>query len=158
MTNDAQSQAEEVVRRFVAAMGRDIPGMAACLDDGFERLSATPGWMPMSKATYLAMAENFCAPFPDCRWTLEDLVVQGRRVAVRIVESGTFTRPWTVGDVTAAPNGGSYESPGAVFFEVNDAGLISRYTLVQPTEMFTGSYAGVLSDEFYAAYAAAFMA
>ena len=44
-----------------------------------------------------------------------------------------------------------------MFFDVNDAGLIQRYTLVQPTEMFTGSYSDVLTVEFYAAYAKAFM-
>jgi predicted ester cyclase len=157
MDGEIDDRATQVVRRFVEAMGQDIPAMAGCLDDAFERRSASIGWAPMGRSRYLAMAENFCAPFPDCRWELVDLVADGDKVAVRMTETGTFSHPWTVGNVTVEPNGLSYESPGAVFFEVNDAGLIERYTLVQPSETFTSTYADVLTDEFYAVYAAEFM-
>jgi predicted ester cyclase len=141
-----------VVRRFVAAMGQDIDTMFDCLSDGFVRLGSETGWLPMSKRTYRRMAENFRVPFPDCRWDPTLIVADGSRVAVELVESGTFSHPWTIGDVTVDPNGVRYEMHGATFFEVDDAGLISSYRYVH-TGAFTEIYAGVMTDEFYVAYA-----
>jgi len=157
MGNDAeQAAAVEVVERFAGAMSHDLETMAACLDDGFLRYGVETGWQSMSKSTYMAMADNFVVPFPDCRWEITDLVADGRRVAVQLIESGTFTEPWTVGDVAVAPNGVRYEMRGAVFFTVNDRNLISEYTYIH-SGTFAATYAGAMTDEFYVAYADALM-
>jgi hypothetical protein len=101
------------------------------------------------------MAENFRVPFPDCRWQASQVIADGRRVAVELVESGTFSQPWTIRGVTVEPNGGRYEMHGAVFFEIDDDDLIGSYRYVH-TGSFTQTYADVMTDEFYAAYAEEF--
>lgn len=146
---------EEVVRRFVAAMGQDVEGMFACLAPDFVRCGSETGWFPMAKATYRRMAENFQQPFPDCRWEATQVLVDGRRVAIELVESGTFSQPWTIRGVTVEPNGVRYEMHGATFFQVDEDGLISSYRYVH-TGSFTQTYADVMTDEFYAAYAEEF--
>jgi predicted ester cyclase len=157
MATDAEEAAAvDVVERFAGAMSHDLPTMAACLDDGYLRYGVETGWQPMTKTMYMAMADNFVVPFPDCRWEITDLVADGRRVAVQLIESGTFTEPWTVGDVTVPPNGVRYEMRGAVFFTVNDRDLISEYTYIH-SGSFAATYAGVIPDEFYVAYAEALM-
>ena len=138
-------------------MSEDGPTLAALMDDDYLRFGAETGWSPMTKTKYVKMAENFKQPFPDVRWDIQDLVVGRNQVAVDLVESGTFTAPWSVRDVTIEPNGGRYEMRGAVFFTVNDKGLISRYTYIN-TGAFTGYYADVLNDDFYIAYANEFLA
>jgi predicted ester cyclase len=155
MATDAeQAAAVAVVERFAGAMSHDLETMAACLDDGYVRYGVETGWQPMSKATYMAMADNFVVPFPDCRWEITDLLADGRRVAVQLIESGTFTEPWTVGDVTVSPNGVRYEMRGAVFFTVNDRDLVQEYTYIH-SGTFAATYADVMTDEFYVAYAEA---
>jgi predicted ester cyclase len=147
-----RSRAIEVVRRFVGAMSHDLDTMAACLDEDYLRYGIETGWQPMTKATYMAMARNFVVPFPDCTWTITDLVADDGAVAVQLIEAGTFSEPWVVGDVTIAPNGVRYEMRGAVFFSVNQHNLIQRYTYIH-SGTFAQTYADVMTDEFYRAYA-----
>ena len=147
--------AEAVVRRFVEAMGQDLDAMFGCLAPDFVRYGSETGWFPMAKTTYRRMAQNFQVPFPDCRWVGTQIVVDGGRVAVELVESGTFLHPWTIRGVTVEPNGVHYEMHGATFFEVDDSGLISSYRYVH-TDSFTQTYEEVMTDEFYAAYAEEF--
>jgi predicted ester cyclase len=153
---DERNRTIQVVRDFSGAMSHDLETMAACLDDDYLRYGVETGWQPMTKTTYMAMAENFVVPFPDCRWEITDLVADGRRIAVQLVESGTFTEPWTVGDVTIQPNDVRYEMRGAVFFTVNDRDLIQEYTYIH-SGTFAQTYVDVMTDEFYVAYAQALM-
>jgi hypothetical protein len=101
------------------------------------------------------MAENFQPPFPNCRWDATQVVGEGRRVAVELVESGTFLHPWTICGEKVEPNGVRYEMHGATFLEVDDAGLISSYRYVHAGS-FTDTYADTMTDEFYVAYAEEF--
>ena len=151
-----RERSEQVVRRFVAAMGQDLDTMFACLADDYVRYGVETGWLPMSRATYRHMAHNFQGPFPDCRWEPLQVVAEERRVAVELVESGTFTQPWTVGNATVEPNGVRYEMNGAVFFEIDDDDLISSYRYLH-TGVFTQIYADVMTEEFYMAYANEFL-
>ena len=154
--HELRARSEAVVRRFVGAMGQDLETMFACLAPDFVRYGADAGWLPMSKATYREMARDFQQPFPDCRWDLVQIVSAERRVAVELVESGTFTGAWTVGDVTVPANGARYEMSGAVFFEIDEDDLISSYRYLH-TGAFTQVYADVMTEEFYVAYATAFL-
>jgi ketosteroid isomerase-like protein len=153
--NEVADTAGAVVRRFVAAMGQDVDAMFGCLAPDFVRYGSETGWLPMARATYRRMAENFQVPFPDCRWEPTQVVVDGGRVAVELVESGTFLHPWTIRGVTVEPNSVHYEMHGATFFEVHDHELISSYRYVH-TGSFTQTYADVMTDEFYGAYAEEF--
>jgi predicted ester cyclase len=150
-----EAAAGAVVRRFVAAMGQDVEAMFECLSADFVRYGSETGWFPMSKETYRRMAENFQPPFPDCRWEATQVLVDGQRVAVELVESGTFLHPWTIGGVTVEPNDVRYEMHGAAFFQVDESGLISSYRYVH-TGSFTDTYAETMTDEFYVAYAEEF--
>lgn len=145
-----RSDAEAVALRFASAMGNDPSTMYELLADDFVRRGEQTAWMPMGKANYVAMSENFLAPFPDVSWTVEDLLSEDDRVLVQIVESGTFTAPWVLGDLVIPPTGTAYSSHGMVLMTIR-AGQISTYTYVHDAG-FSQAYGKLFDDAFATAY------
>lgn len=145
-----RSPAEEVALAFAAAMGRDPSTMYELLADDFVRHGEETMWMPLGKDAYVAMSENFLGPFPDTAWEVLDVLSEGDRVVLHIVESATFSSPWVIGDVTIPPNHKTYRIHGIVIFTIRE-GRISEYTYVHDST-FNATYADVLTDDFGLAY------
>jgi len=57
-------------------------------------------------------------------WETNCMVVSGDTVAIEVIETGTFTEPWTWQGKTLRPNGKGYRARISVFFRVNKDGLI----------------------------------
>ena len=49
---------------------------------------------PVSRDDYAAAIAGNLTAVPDFRWSVEDLVVQGETVAVRLTDTGTPTADW----------------------------------------------------------------
>jgi predicted ester cyclase len=145
-----KNEVERVAVRFAAAMGADPESMYALLADTFVRRGEQTAWQPLGKANYVAMSENFLSAYPDVRWEVVDVLSDGNRVVLHMVERGTFTAAWTIGDITVQPTGGEYTSRGMVLMTIDD-GLISEYTLVQDGG-FRSAFGEIFTDEFGLAY------
>jgi steroid delta-isomerase-like uncharacterized protein len=120
---------EEVVRAFIEAYNKcDVDGMTTYLADDFVRFSNTSKtWRPMNKEEWKDMAVRFYAAFPDERWEVLSMVAEGDTVAIEVIETATFTKPWVMPDVTIQPTGKTYSSRNSLFFQVNRDGLIQNY-------------------------------
>ena len=49
---------------------------------------------PVSRADYVAAIAGHLAAVPDFHWHVEDLVIEGNNVAVRLVDHGTPVKEW----------------------------------------------------------------
>jgi hypothetical protein len=146
----AKNDLERVALRFAAAMGADPKAMYDLLADDFVRLGEETLWQPLGKANYVAMSDNFLSAFTDVSWRVVEMLSDGNRVVLQIVETGTFSRPWVIGNVEVAPNDRPYSIRGAVFMTIAD-GQIHAYTYIHDAS-FTSTYADVLTDDFALAY------
>jgi ketosteroid isomerase-like protein len=149
-THKPRNDAEDVALRFAAAMGNDNDTLLGLLADDFVRYSEQTQWQPMSRATYVRMTENFTVPFPDVKWEVLEVLSDGPRVVLHIVESGTFVNPWVVGDVKAEPNGKKYSIRSALFMTV-EGGQIHDYTYIYDNG-FALTHGDVMTEEFATAY------
>jgi len=145
-----KNEVETVALRFAAAMGADPGAMRDLLAEDFVRYGEETLWQPLGKANYVAMSENFLVPFPDVSWRVVEVLSDGDRVALEIVESGTFSRPWVIGDVEISPNDRAYSIRGVVLMTIR-SGQIHTYTYIHDAS-FTSTYADVLTDDFAVAY------
>jgi hypothetical protein len=55
------------------------------------------------------------------------MVASGDTVAIEVIETGTFSKPWDLLGMTIQPTGKSYSSRNALFFQLNKDGLIQNY-------------------------------
>lgn len=69
---------------------------------------------------------GYSAAVPDLKWSIEDLVVENGRAAVRLSDTGTPVAPW----LGLAPNGASVSFAETAFYEVLDGRLKSMTFLV----------------------------
>ena len=145
-----RNDAEAVALRFAAAMGHDTDAMLHLLADDFVRYGEQTQWQPMSRDVYLKMTENFLVPFPDVEWDVLEVLSDGRRVVLHLVESGTFLEPWVVGDAILEPTGSRYTIRGALFLTV-EGGQIQEYTYIHDGS-FAQTLGAMMTDEFMAAY------
>lgn len=145
-----KNDVEAVALRFAAAMGNDPKAMYDLLADDFVRHGEETLWQPLGKANYVAMSDNFLSAFPDLSWRVVEVLSDADRVALQIVESGRFSRPWVIGKVEIAPNGRPYSIRGVVLMTIT-GGQIHAYTYIHDAS-FTSTYADVLTDDFALAY------
>jgi ketosteroid isomerase-like protein len=141
-----RNEAEAVVLRLAAAMSaRDLDAVDACLADDFVRYGEETSWEPMPKTAFRAMGENFTVPFPDYAWEITEMVSDGNRVAVQLIETGTFIHPWDLRGRIIQPTNTKYVLHGAIFFTMNEDNLIQAYTYIHDSG-FVAAYGDVLDE------------
>lgn len=119
----------EVVRAYIDAYNKnDLHSALAYVADDFVRFSNTTKiWEPMSKEVWADMWARFQAAFPGFKWDVTSIVASGDTVAIEVIETGTFSKPWDLPGMTIQPTGKSYSSRNALFFQLNKDGLIQNY-------------------------------
>jgi ketosteroid isomerase-like protein len=120
--------AADTVRAFVAAYNRQEAAAAQALTTpDFTRYSITTT-KPMNRGRWRQMWEGFVAAFPDERWEVRSLRSCGNGVYLRVVERGTFRRPWVFPDGTVVePTGRGYTSDSVILFHLDEQHLITSY-------------------------------
>ena len=73
------------------------------------------------------MWERFVVAFPGIKWEVTSMVASGNTVAIEVIETATFTKPWAMPGITIQPTGKGYSSRNSLFFQVNKDGLIQNY-------------------------------
>jgi len=71
---------------------------------------------PLSRDDYVAAIRGHLDAVPDLAWHLEDLVLDGDRVAVRIIDTGTPLAEW----LGLAPTGASVKFTEYAFYRFRD--------------------------------------
>ena len=119
---------EDVVRAFIDAYNdNDVQRALTYVADDFVRFSnTTKVWTPMKRKDWAQMWSLFQDAFPGFKWEVVSLLASGDTVAIEVIETGTFSKPWALGKTTIRPNGKSYSSRNSLFFQVQ-GGLIQNY-------------------------------
>ncbi len=92
-TQQSETQRNKVVvRRFVEEVqnANDWAAYDELNDPGFVNLSAPPG-IPPDRAGGKMFLQGFANAFPDARFTIEDMIAEGDRVATKKTFTGTHT-------------------------------------------------------------------
>jgi ketosteroid isomerase-like protein len=133
---------EEVVRAFFNGYNaRSLDGAMEWLAADFVSLGASTNWAPIGKASFRDRLERFAFAFPDFRCETAHMVSSGDTVAVEVIGTGTFTRPWVFQDGTRQPTGRGYRGQTCIFLRVNEVGLIQEHTHYANTA-FLKEYSG----------------
>ena len=93
-----------VVRRFVEQVQneKDAAAFDELNDPEFVNLSAPPG-VPADREGGKMFLWTFFSAFPDCRFTIDDMIAEGDRVATKKTFTGTHT-----GDFAGIPPTGNH--------------------------------------------------
>ena len=127
MATNSKMIAENVILKFIDSYNKnDMDGAMACLADDFMWLGKSTNGAPMSKERFRHMWSRFAVAFPDSKWETVCMVVAGDTVAIDVIETGTFTKPWNWQGKTLWPTGKRYRSRICIFFRVNKYGLIQE--------------------------------
>ncbi|MGE0221485.1 ester cyclase [Mycolicibacterium sp.] len=76
---------------------------------------------PGTREAVIADLESIVDAVPDFRWTVTELLVNGDRLAVRLLNTGTPAKEW----LGVAPNGGSFEIVEYALYQVQDGHFVS---------------------------------
>jgi steroid delta-isomerase-like uncharacterized protein len=88
MTESAKS----VVQKLVDAMGRgDVEGAAAMVAEDLVNHAAIP--QAQGRAGFRTIGKKLTTAFPDMKQRVDDMLVDGEKVVVRLTLSGTHTGP-----------------------------------------------------------------
>ena len=71
-------------------------------------------------AAYIAGVKAVCTAFPDYRWKLQQLVVEGDTIAARLIGQGTHTGPFD--DI--APTGRKISTQELVIYRFEDGKIV----------------------------------
>ncbi len=100
---DERERNKAVIRRFVEEVqnNNDWDAYDELNDADFVNLSAPPG-VPADREGGKMFLQGFASGFPDARFTIDDMVAEGDRVATKKTFTGTHT-----GDFAGIPPTGS---------------------------------------------------
>lgn len=107
-------QNKELVRSFIAALDKNDFAKLQELASGDYVLRAPGLSTPMGLQALFEVVKRHYTSFPDWRHTIEDLVAEGDRVAVKVMQKGTQKAEY---DGVAA-TGKEVTVPGAYMFRV----------------------------------------
>lgn len=123
----ADQSAEETVRAFYAVANRLADGGTLSVDDerliapGFRAYAA--GMPPMDKDAFMDFTIGFATSFPGYSITIDDLVLEGDRVATRVTWRGRH-----LGDFQGIdPTGRGFEVMGMHFDRVTEEGVVEHW-------------------------------
>ena len=116
----------ETVKKFLDRWNKhDVDGIVTLLDA--EIVGSNPLLDPHKQRGIEGVREGTTAlirAFPDIKMEIAKTVVQGDTVAVEYVETATLKGPFELSTLSTQPTNRSYKLPVALFFRVNDKGLI----------------------------------
>ena len=116
-----------------AAVRCDLDAIAAGMADGCKRFGE-PSWMVIEKADYVEAYRQYLTSFSDYRLDILNTVASGRTVVFEMIESATFTGPYSLPDGSVIqPNGQSYTDRVCTWVEVDDSGLIAEIRAYIPS-------------------------
>ena len=125
---DETDRNKAVVRRFVEEVQneKNWESYDELNASDFVNLSAPPG-VPADREGGKMFLGAFLNAFPDCEFTIDDMIAEGDRVLLRNRISGTNSKgvPW----IGASPNGRPYEFESWSVYRVRDGKVVEHVGL-----------------------------
>jgi len=123
----ASKTPEEVVRAWNDLYSKqDIDGALKFLSEDFFKLCDHSLWAPVNRDGWALEQRSFFPAFPDWGWEMLSLMTSGDTVVCEFAERATFTETFAVAGCVFEPTNESYSDHGAIFFRVNEDGLIAE--------------------------------
>jgi len=94
--------------------------------DEFFHERVTMNGVPGSREQILASLREHTGAVPDLTWQLEELVVEGDRLAARLLDTGTPAQEW----LGLAPTGAAVELTECAFYRVRDGRIEDSWYLM----------------------------
>ena len=120
------AQLKEFYRQYLACCNAHrLPDLAGFVHDPIQfNGTSTP------LVEYTQAMASFIQAFPDFHWTLEDIVVEGDTLAVRLRDTGTHQGEW----LGLAPTGRRMTTQEVGFYQIRDGKIAAMwYVLDVPT-------------------------
>ena len=120
------AQLKEFYRQYLACCNEHcLSGLTEFVHDPIQfNGTSTP------LAQYTQAIASFIQAFPDFHWTLEDIVVEGDTLAVRLRDTGTHQGEW----LGLAPTGRRMTTQEVGFYQIRDGKIAAMwYVLDVPT-------------------------
>ncbi|MFC5061869.1 ester cyclase [Actinomycetospora atypica] len=99
--------------------------------DEFIHDEPTLNGSPGTRDDVLAVQRQAMAAVPDLHWELQELLVDGDRLAARLVNTGTPAREW----LGAAPTGASFRIVEFAIYQVRDGRFLHMTALHDGEEL-----------------------
>jgi predicted ester cyclase len=118
--------ARALVMKFVDAMGRgDIDGAAACMADDLVNHAAIP--QAQGRAGFRTIGQKVWKAFPDIKHRVDDLLVDGDKVVVRMTVSGTHTGPLEFVNTPLAATGKPFTTTHIHIYRVAGDAIVEHW-------------------------------
>ncbi len=107
--------------RYLAALNaHEFDGMDQFIND-----RTTLNGVPATRDDLLAVQKQDVDAVPDLHWELREFLVDGNRIAARLINRGTPVREW----LGVAPTGASFEIVEFAVYEVRDGRFVHMTAL-----------------------------
>jgi hypothetical protein len=113
----------------------DLETAVSMLADDVKRYGGFT-WMPLERAFYVERWKIFLDAFSPYELKVVNCLTNGRTVALEMIESGTFSRPYVLFDGRVLqPDFQSYVDHVCTVVAINDAGLINEIRAYIPSNL-----------------------
>lgn len=133
--NNAMTPTEVALEWASASACGDVDRAAAMIAEGARRFGGL-AWSPVDRAFYVERWKIFVAAFSPYHLKVVNHFTNGNAVALEMVESATFSRPYLLPDGRAIPpNFQSYVDHVCTVVEVDEDGLIAEIRAYIPSNL-----------------------
>jgi hypothetical protein len=133
--NQGKTPAEIALEWADASARGDLAKAVSMLADDVKRYGGI-GWLPVDRAFYVERWKIFIGAFSPYNLKVLNHLTNGRMVALEMIESGTFSRPYLLLDGRVLqPNFQSYVDHVCTIVEINSDGLIQEIRAYIPSNL-----------------------
>ena len=127
----SSDQMKQLARRWVEEFGGGDPHVIDELSDANIVDHTAPPGLPPGLAGINAQRVMYNAAFPDLKFTLDDVIVEGDKIATRWTARGTHTGPL----LNIPPTGRSVTIPGSNQFRVANGKVVEQWVFFDSGNM-----------------------
>jgi C-1 hydroxylase len=131
MASSAQEQNKEIARQCIQAWDRhDIQGMEPLVSSS-DYSFQSPGMSPINWDTTKQFLTAFWSAFPDLSHKIQDIMAEGDKVAVRVINTGTHKGEF----LGIPPTDKKVSFVGVGFLTIRDGKIVEQWAVNDTMEL-----------------------